>query len=179
MESDVLRELYEKYHQKAYLYVLSLCRDRETAEDIVSEGFEKAFLTVEGCPEGFFWWLLLVWVWWVAWRFFFVGWVWGVFCFLGLHPRPTPPRQGGEMPAEIPVPEDALSGVLQKEENRRLYTAMNRLSPADRELLIWHYFGELSIRQMAGLRGISETAVKTALFRARARLKQKLGGEKP
>lgn len=66
-----------------------------------------------------------------------------------------------------------------KEENRRLYTAMNRLSPADRELLIWHYFGELSIRQMAGLRGISETAVKTALFRARARLKQKLGGEKP
>lgn len=60
MESDVLRELYEKYHQKAYLYVLSLCRDRETAEDIVSEGFEKAFLTVEGCPEGFFWWLLRV-----------------------------------------------------------------------------------------------------------------------
>ena len=58
MESDVLRELYEKYHQKAYLYVLSLCRDRETAEDIVSEGFEKAFLTVEGCPEGFFWWLM-------------------------------------------------------------------------------------------------------------------------
>ena len=58
MESDVLRELYEKYHQKAYLYVLSLCRDKETAEDIVSEGFEKAFLTVEGCPEGFFWWLL-------------------------------------------------------------------------------------------------------------------------
>ena len=55
MESDVLRELYEKYHQKAYLYVLSLCRDKETAEDIVSEGFEKAFLTVEGCPEGFFW----------------------------------------------------------------------------------------------------------------------------
>lgn len=45
MESDVLRELYEKYHQKAYLYVLSLCRDKETAEDIVSEGFEKAFLT--------------------------------------------------------------------------------------------------------------------------------------
>lgn len=160
MESDVLRELYEKYHQKAYLYVLSLCRDKETAEDIVSEGFEKAFLTVEGCPEGFFWWLLRV-------------------CRnLWLDTLRKQKRQGGEMPAEIPVPEDALSGVLQKEENRRLYTAMNRLSPADRELLIWHYFGELSIRQMAGLRGISETAVKTALFRARARLKQKLGGEK-
>ena len=44
------------------------------------------------------------------------------------------------MPEEIPVPEDALSGVLQKEENRRLYTAMNRLSPADRELLILALF---------------------------------------
>ena len=161
MESDVLRELYEKYHQKAYLYVLSLCRDKETAEDIVSEGSEKAFLTVEGCPEGFFWWLLRV-------------------CRnLWLDTLRKQKRQGGEMPKEIPVPEDALSGVLQKEENRRLYTAMNRLSPADRELLIWHYFGGLSIRQMAGLRGISETAVKTALFRARARLKQNLGGEKP
>ena len=85
MESDVLRELYEKYHQKAYLYVLSLCRDKETAEDIVSEGFEKAFLTVEGCPEGFFWWLLRV-------------------CRnLWLDTLRKQKRQGGEIPEEIPV----------------------------------------------------------------------------
>ena len=84
MESDVLRELYEKYHQKAYLYVLSLCRDRETAEDIVSEGFEKAFLTVEGCPEGFFWWLLRVC------RNFW------------LDTLRKQKRQGGEIPEEIP-----------------------------------------------------------------------------
>lgn len=161
MESDVLRELYEKYHQKAYLYVLSLCRDKETAEDIVSEGFEKCLPDGGRLPGGIFL---------VALK--------GVQESLAGYSRKQK-LQGGEMPAEIPVPEDALSGVLQKEENRRLYTAMNRLSPADRELLIWHYFGELSIRQMAGLRGISETAVKTALFRARARLKQKLGGEKP
>lgn len=161
MEQDVLKELYEKYYQPAYLYVLSLCRERETAEDIVNEGFLKAYLTLEKKSEGFLWWLLRV-------------------CRnLWLDSLRKQRRQGGRLPEDIPVPEDALAGVLQKEENKRLYAAMNALPPKDRELLVWHYFGGLSIRQMASLRDCSETAAKTALFRARVRLKGILGGEKP
>ncbi|MBM6829139.1 sigma-70 family RNA polymerase sigma factor [Anaerotignum lactatifermentans] len=160
MEHDVLKELYERYYQAAYLYVLSLCRKKEWAEDIVNEGFLKACLTLEKENEGFLWWLMRV-------------------CRnLWLDQLKKQKRQDGAEIAEIPVAEDALAGILQKEENIRLYAAMNALPPKDRELLIWHYFGGLPIRQMASLRGCSETAVKTALFRARRRLKQKLGGER-
>lgn len=160
MEHDVLKELYEKYYQAAYLYVLSLCRKKEWAEDIVNEGFLKAYLTLEKENEGFLWWLMRV-------------------CKnIWLDSLRKQKRQDNAEISDIPVAEDALSGILQKEENLRLYAAMNRLSAHDRELLIWHYFGGLSIRQMASLRGDSETAVKTALFRARRRLKQKLGGER-
>ncbi len=153
-----MREMYEKYHRAAYLYVLSLCRERETAEDIVSEGFVKAFLTLEQSSEGFLWWLMRV-------------------CKnLWLDLLRKRGRENGVLPAEIPVAEDALAGVLQREENARLYRAMAMLAEGDRELLIWYYFSGLSIRQMASLRGCSQTAVKTALYRARVRLKQKMGG---
>lgn len=160
MEQDVFQELYEKYYQAAYLYALSLCRKKEWAEDIVSEGFLRACLTLEQESEGFLWWLMRV-------------------CKnLWLDQLRRQKRQEGPALQEVPVAEDALAGILRKEENIRLYTAMDALPPKDRELLIWHYFGGLSIRQMASLRGISETAAKTALFRARSRLKQRLGGER-
>ncbi len=155
-----MREMYEKYHRAAYLYVLSLSRELETAEDIVSEGFVKAFLTLEQSSEGFLWWLMRV-------------------CKnLWLDLLRKRGRENGVLPAEIPVAEDALAGVLQREENARLYRAMAMLAEGDRELLIWYYFSGLSIRQMASLRGCSQTAVKTALYRARVRLKQKRGGER-
>ena len=56
--SELLAELYGKYYHRAYLYALSLCREKSWAEDIVSEAFEKAMLTLEDGGQGFLYWLL-------------------------------------------------------------------------------------------------------------------------
>ena len=60
MQYELLTELYGKYYHRAYLYALSLCREKSWAEDIVSEAFEKAMLTLEDGGQGFLYWLLRV-----------------------------------------------------------------------------------------------------------------------
>ena len=46
MHSDILDELYRQYYGAALLYVLSLCRDRALAEELVHDAFVKAYLSL-------------------------------------------------------------------------------------------------------------------------------------
>lgn len=159
MRDDILTELYEKYYRSAYLYALSLCKEKAWAEDIVSEAFEKAMLIWEDAEKGFLYWLLRV-------------------CRnLFLDEVRRRKRRGGEELRDIAVPEDALASMLRKEENRRLYHAIEALPRRYAELLTLHYFAGLSLKQTADFLGISYGAAKTALFRARAQLKKRLEGD--
>lgn len=156
MREDILAELFEKYYHRAYLYALSLCKEKAWAEDIVGEAFEKAMLTLEDEGNGFLYWLLRV-------------------CrnlFLDEVRRER--RRSREI--EIAVPEDALASVLRREENRRLYHAIESLPKRYAELLTLYYFTGLSLKQAADFLGISYGAAKTALSRARAQLKERLEG---
>lgn len=159
MRDDLLTELYEKYYHKAYLYALSLCKEKAWAEDIASEAFEKAMLTLEDADMGFLYWLLRV-------------------CknlFLDEVRRDR--RRGQTELSEIAVPEDALASVLRREENRRLYQAIETLPKRYAELLTLYYFAGLSLKQTADFLGIGYGAAKTALFRARVQLKKRLEGD--
>lgn len=159
MRDDILTELYEKYYRSAYLYALSLCKEKAWAEDIVSEAFAKAMLALEEADNGFLYWLLRVC------RNLFLD-----------EMRRKRRRPEAEL-TDIAVPEDALAAVLRKEENRRLYHAMETLPKRYGELLTLHYFAGLSLKQAADFLGISYGAAKTALFRARMELKKRLEGD--
>lgn len=159
MRDDILTELFEKYYHRVYLHALSLCKEKAWAEDIASEAFEKAMLTLEDGDNGFLYWLLRVC------RNLFLDEV-----------RKNRRRQAEEL-TEIAVPEDALATALRKEENRRLYHAIEALPQRYAELLTLHYFAGLSLKQAADFLGISYGAAKTALFRARVQLKKRLEGD--
>ena len=45
MQPDILEELYQNYYDAAYAYTLSLCKNREDAEDLVADAFIKAFFS--------------------------------------------------------------------------------------------------------------------------------------
>lgn len=156
MHGDILEELYGKYYHRAYLYALSLCGDRLWAEDIASEAFEKAMLTLADDAPGFLYWLLRVC------RNLFLDEV------RRRNRRPTAEWRDGA------VPEDALAAVLKKEENQRLYRAIEALPEQYRELLTLFYFGGVPLTQAAKLMGMPYGAAKTALCRARVRLKKRL-----
>ena len=71
----------------------------------------------------------------------------------------------------MPVPEAVLEGLLREERYAALYRALRKLPDQPRELLTLHYFSGLSLRRAGELTGMTEGAAKTALCRARQRLR--------
>lgn len=51
MKRHSLDSLYQMYVKDVYRYLLSLCRDRHTAEDLVQETFYRAYLYLEPCKD--------------------------------------------------------------------------------------------------------------------------------
>ena len=47
MKPDELECAYHAYGREVYLYALSLCRDPHEAEELASDAFYKAFLSLE------------------------------------------------------------------------------------------------------------------------------------
>ena len=65
----------------------------------------------------------------------------------------------------------ALAEILQTEFNNLVRVAINTLSPRIREVAAFHYYGEYTTREIAGLLGIAEGTIKSQLHRARQALK--------
>ncbi len=60
-----------------------------------------------------------------------------------------------------------------------VYHAVMASSPVDREIILLHYFADLSIEETAQVLGIGIATAKTRLFRARQRLAQQLPNYEP
>ena len=155
MHSDILDELYRQYYGAALLYVLSLCRERALAEEIVHDAFVKAYLSLPDDVPSFPYWLMKVC------RNLFYD-----------HAR----RQkflSPEAPPEQIDPATPESLLLQKEETAALWRAIGRLDGADRELLVLHYFAARPAGELAALLGLtSPAAARQRLHRARIRLRR-------
>ena len=156
MRRDTLEGLYRAHYRPALLYTLSLCGDPAQAEDIVAAAFETALLTLEEGSPGFRYWLLKV-----------CRHRWLDEVRRGRRRHPAPPE---DLP--LTAPDDVLEGILQEERYAALYRALAKLPERPRELLTLHYFGGLPLARVGELAGLSPGAAKTALCRARQRLRQ-------
>ena len=72
------------------------------------------------------------------------------------------------------VAPSAESTVLDDERRRELLAAINALAPDDRVVLGARYFLDLSEVETAAVVGVARGTVKSRLFRARARLQERL-----
>ena len=87
----------------------------------------------------------------------------------------------GQLRWEIPVvgtgsqQEEQLQS---KEEIQKLYGALDSLPDTTRELVMLRYRQELSIRDLAEIFGLSESAVKMRIARALKQMKSVLGGQR-
>lgn len=153
MKQEILEQLYRQYYASALLYALSLCGQRETAEDLVADAFVKAYVSLDESHPAFSYWLLRV-----------VKNLW-------LDQLRRQRRQPDWEPESTETPEQL---VVLDERRQALWRAINCLSPTDRELLTLHYFSGLAIPQVAQLLHRTPGAVKTKLCRLRQNLKQEL-----
>ena len=56
MEKNILEQLYRKYYRVALVYAISICGDISLAEDLVSEAFIKAYISLPDDVPSFKYW---------------------------------------------------------------------------------------------------------------------------
>ena len=60
MDSEMLRQFYRRYASEIYLYLYSLCKSRELAEDLMQDVFLKALLSLSNSHTNIRAWLYKV-----------------------------------------------------------------------------------------------------------------------
>ena len=154
MKPDELECAYHAYGREVYLYALSLCRDPHEAEELASDAFYKAFLSLEDSRAPLRYWLLRV--------------CRNSYLDRVRRRKAHPQEEWRELPAEFDVAEHLIAG----EERQAMYRWLLRLPPRYREVLYMTYFLGYEIREIAALTGQTQGAVRTALCRARAGLRR-------
>ena len=157
MDSDVLEQLYRKYYGAALLYCTALCGDDQLAQDLTSEAFVKAYLSLPNDISSFRYWLMRVrrnlWI-----------------DHLRKHRRETSDEPLQYITDGI-TPETTY---LRDERNRCLWKAIAELPPVDREMVTLHYFSGLSLLEVSQMIGKNYPSVRQRMVRVRQILKLKM-----
>ena len=160
MKNDALKLVYEEYSREIFLYVLSLCGNRATAEELMQETFVKAFLSLPDSHSN-----VRAWLYKVARNLFLDRARRSKFESPGLE-------EEGEGTAASP---DEL--ILEKLENERLHRAIARLDLRKREVIRLRYFSELEFSEIASIMGLTLENVRVLAHRAKKELKTYLEEE--
>jgi RNA polymerase sigma-70 factor (ECF subfamily) len=160
-----------RYHRKITRVAYRLLRDSGEADCAAQESFLKAYQNLNDFREGstFETWLTRICINWCKDRlkrrrlvFYF-------------HQAPasaeeeTGPRELAAHPD--PSPERR---AMSREIRDRLSTAMEALSPRQRTVFVLKHFEELSIPEIAGLTGLDTGTIKSHLFRASRKIRERL-----
>ena len=161
MEKDQLTQLYERYGEETYWYSLSLTKNREQAQELVSDAFFRLMTALdELAEEQVKFWLLRL----IKNRFYdqqryqnrWQKWF----------------RLNGDKTDSSPA--TPLETLLADETKQQLYRGIEQLSANDRELLLLHYFNDWTVTDIASFLDLTYPQAKTRLYRARKRLKEVL-----
>lgn len=157
MDRDILEALYLRYYHAALMYCTSLCGDTYLAQDIVSDAFVKAYLSLPNEVVSFRYWLLRVcknlWI-----------------DHLRKHSRETV-EESARCTVDNKTPENRY---LQNERNRCLWKAVLELPEQDRELVVLHYYSGLSMQEIARITGKKSAAIRQRMVRLRHTLRLKM-----
>jgi RNA polymerase sigma factor (sigma-70 family) len=154
--------LYRSSRDDVYAYVAGLLRDATAAEEVTAAAFERAyrkrnrFDPRRGEPR---------------------AWLFGIARNAALDELRRRGRQA-ELTAE-PVDLDSFGGTEATEHSERrlaVSAALERLQPAERELIALKFFAGLANAEIAQVLGLSESNAGTKLHRAMTKLREACDG---
>ena len=168
--------LVQRHERKIFLLAQRVTRNREDAEDVVQQSFQKAFIhlhTFEG-ESLFSTWLTRI----------------AINEALMLLRRK---RRSREVPISQSAPEDKIAlpldvpdlglnpedSCLRREQERILSAAVNELTPGTRKAIQLRELDERSTEETAQVMGLSVGAVKARVFHGRKKLRKKLQRYEP
>ena len=153
-------ELYDAYAENVFGYLLHLSGDRALADELTGETFYRAMLSLDGFrgDASVKTWLLRI----------------ARNLYLRQSQRAQRNTSLEALQEQGVVFQEGQSGpetaVIHQEQHRALHHALHQLSEQDRTLLLLSTQEKMPQREIAQLLGISISAVKVRLFRARQRL---------
>ena len=156
MRSDAVEELFKAHYNDAYLYTLTITKNAQEAEDIVSVAFFRALNTADKKIRDFKPWLLRV-------------------CRNEIYTRSRKSKKVTALEGDVAdEAENAVEKVIRDEEYRALHKAIGLLPENLREILLLFYFEEMSVKEIADIVGKTEVNVRVSLYRGREELKKLL-----
>lgn len=157
MKSSEWENLFKKYYNEALLYVCSFCHNKHLAEDIVAEAYMRAIRSIDEEKDSFKFWLLKV-------------------CRNCFFDYARKNKRLEPINNDYQDDKTLVDEIIQQEEYRALYKAIDLLSDNYREAVRLYYFDGMSVREIAEITGYSTENVKIQLYRARNKLKEILEG---
>ena len=162
MDNQILRQLYEEYGRELFLYLYSLCKSREKAEDLLQETFLKAMLSLSEEHTNMRAWLYIV------------G---RNLCYNTFR------REKKEILLEKNTTEmwdrmnptdscELVEQFIEEEGYRMLYQALAELKPIKREILELQYFGGLALKEISEIVNLRPENVRVLSHRAKAEVRK-------
>lgn len=149
-----IEELYSLYVQDLYKYLFSLCRHRETAEDLLQDTFYKAHISLLGQPAKEM-----------------KPWLFKVAYYTYIDHTRKEKRSGAAeeiIQADYSTPE---SIAIEQDSYLRLLTFLDALSPFEKQAIILCDIQDCTNKQAAMILDIKENTLKSHLLRGRKKMR--------
>ena len=158
MDSETCRRLYETYYMQVFSYVMTLCGNRHTAEEITQDTFYRAFYKSAAYRK----------------ESNEITWL----CAIAKNRFLDEKRKQGRltaMPEGIPDTDgDIEEQAADRDASFRIHVALHALEEPYREVFELRVFGELSFRQIGTIFGKTENWARVTYHRARLKLQERM-----
>jgi RNA polymerase sigma-70 factor, ECF subfamily len=165
-EKGAFQELVSRYHQKVYMVILGLLRNREDALEVAQETFFRAYQKIKSFQGGSS----------------FYTWIYRIAVNLSIDAQRRQKRNpldfresmDGLLETQNEVARDPFSDVHDRELRETLLKAINDLTPEHKAVIVLRTIEGLSYKDIGEILGCSEGTVMSRLHYARKKLHDKL-----